>query len=132
MYIISLLTLVAFSLYKTVIYNVLLLDNLKKLRDEYLNGSKEMQIYLEKRYGKQAIQLAVEEAYSNEWLDQFSKPCPGCGAHIQVSTCVLSDVLMVNRQSKKPIATNGWTSSLNRVRGVGRIYRSVHVYLVTC
>ncbi|KAJ8297615.1 hypothetical protein KUTeg_024146 [Tegillarca granosa] len=38
---------------------------------------------LEKRYGKNTIQQAVEESYSNEWIQKFSKNCPGCGAHIQ-------------------------------------------------
>ncbi|KAJ8318640.1 hypothetical protein KUTeg_003731, partial [Tegillarca granosa] len=39
---------------------------------------------LEKRYGKNTIQQAVEESYSNEWIQKFSKNCPGCGAHIQI------------------------------------------------
>ncbi|KAK3099874.1 hypothetical protein FSP39_011069 [Pinctada imbricata] len=58
-------------------------EGLKNLRDEYLKADSATKQYLERRYGKQAIQLAVEESYSNEWLAEYSKSCPGCGAHIQ-------------------------------------------------
>ncbi|XP_041375612.1 E3 ubiquitin-protein ligase RNF14-like [Gigantopelta aegis] len=58
-------------------------DELSKLREEYQNASPEEKLFLEKRYGKRTIQQAVEESFTNEWLNQFSKQCPSCGAHIQ-------------------------------------------------
>lgn len=50
-----------------------------------MNADEATRKLLEKRYGKSAIKLAVEESFSNEWLEQFSKKCPACGAHIQVN-----------------------------------------------
>ena len=61
-----------------------LLDELANLRKEYENASPEGKLFLEKRYGKRTIQQAVEESFSNDWLTEFSKQCPSCGAHIQV------------------------------------------------
>jgi len=40
---------------------------------------------MEKRYGKHIIQQALEETFSNEWLEEFAKKCPECGANIQVN-----------------------------------------------
>ena len=59
-------------------------DGLKKLREEYLSGNEATKKFLEKRYGKVTIQQALEESFSNEWLQKFSKQCPGCGFNIQV------------------------------------------------
>ncbi|KAL5012716.1 hypothetical protein ScPMuIL_011267 [Solemya velum] len=58
-------------------------EGLRKLRDEYLAADSATQEFLEKRYGKNTIHQALEETFSNEWLEQFSKCCPGCGCHIQ-------------------------------------------------
>jgi hypothetical protein len=60
-------------------------DGLQKLRDEYVNADEETKILLEKRYGKHTIQVAVAECLTKEWLNEFSKSCPSCGANIQVS-----------------------------------------------
>ncbi|XP_045203208.2 E3 ubiquitin-protein ligase RNF14-like [Mercenaria mercenaria] len=58
-------------------------DGLLKLREEYLSADSATKKLLEKRYGKITIQQALEESFSNEWLKQHSKQCPGCGAFIQ-------------------------------------------------
>lgn len=58
-------------------------DGLQKLREEYLSADSATRKLLEKRYGKITIQQALEESFSNEWLKQHSKQCPGCGANIQ-------------------------------------------------
>ena len=39
---------------------------------------------LEKRFGKHAINQALEETYSAEWLEKYAKACPYCGTQIQV------------------------------------------------
>ena len=62
-------------------------DGLVKLREEYLSADSATRKLLEKRYGKVTIQQALEESFSNEWLKQNSKQCPGCGAFIQVRIC---------------------------------------------
>lgn len=54
------------------------------MKDEWLDGDEATRKLLEKKYGKAAIQQAVEESFSNEWLDSFAKKCPHCGAQIQV------------------------------------------------
>ena len=59
-------------------------EGLKKLREEYLAGNEATKRFLEKRYGKITIQQALEESFSNEWLQKYSKQCPNCGFHIQV------------------------------------------------
>ncbi|XP_076117218.1 E3 ubiquitin-protein ligase RNF14-like [Mytilus galloprovincialis] len=58
-------------------------EGLRKLKDEWLDGDEATRKLLEKKYGKAAIQQAVEESFSNEWLDSFAKKCPHCGAQIQ-------------------------------------------------
>lgn len=58
-------------------------DGLQKLRDEYNNADEKTKKLLEKRYGKQTIEAAVAECLTKDWLDQFSKTCPSCGASIQ-------------------------------------------------
>lgn len=58
-------------------------EGMVKLREEYLAGNEETKRFLEKRYGKATIQQALEESFSNEWLQKFSKQCPSCGFHIQ-------------------------------------------------
>lgn len=58
-------------------------DGLQKLKDEWLNGDEETRKFLEKKYGKATVQLAVEESFSNEWLKNYAKKCPGCSANIQ-------------------------------------------------
>ncbi|XP_062609158.1 E3 ubiquitin-protein ligase RNF14-like [Saccostrea cucullata] len=58
-------------------------DGLRKLRDEYTNADEETKKLLEKRYGKKTIEAAIAESLTKEWLDEFSKNCPSCGANIQ-------------------------------------------------
>ena len=56
---------------------------LLKLREQYLNGTDEEKALLEKRYGKKKLQQAVEEHFSETWLETFSKKCPTCETNIQ-------------------------------------------------
>lgn len=79
----SYLVLCGYSLYKHIIL-LSFSDGLQKLREEYLSADPATKKLLEKRYGKITIQQALEESFSNEWLKQHSKQCPGCGAFIQV------------------------------------------------
>ncbi|OWF45776.1 E3 ubiquitin-protein ligase RNF14-like [Mizuhopecten yessoensis] len=58
-------------------------DGFKKLREEYQNADEENKRFLEKKYGKKTIEQALEEAFTNDWMESFAKQCPGCGAHIQ-------------------------------------------------
>ncbi|XP_051734617.1 E3 ubiquitin-protein ligase RNF14 isoform X2 [Ctenopharyngodon idella] len=58
-------------------------DELRSLRDEYINASEEVKKFLEKRFGKRVIQKAVEESYSTEWLKSNTKQCPCCGSNIE-------------------------------------------------
>ncbi|KAL4659747.1 E3 ubiquitin-protein ligase RNF14 [Arapaima gigas] len=58
-------------------------EELRGMRDEYMSASDDMKKFLEKRYGKQVIQRAVEESFSRDWLDENCKACPRCGTNIQ-------------------------------------------------
>ncbi|XP_028838779.1 E3 ubiquitin-protein ligase RNF14 [Denticeps clupeoides] len=58
-------------------------EELRGLRDEYLSATDEVKKFLEKRYGKQVIQRAVEESFSRDWLQENCKNCPRCGTNIQ-------------------------------------------------
>lgn len=62
-----------------------ILEELKKLREEYLSADEETKRFLEKRYGKRAINQALEETFSAEWLEKNAKMCPYCGTQIQAS-----------------------------------------------
>ncbi|GAB1597899.1 E3 ubiquitin-protein ligase RNF14-like [Argonauta hians] len=58
-------------------------EELERLKRDYLNADMETKYALEKRYGKKHLQDIVNEAFSNEWLEQHSKQCPRCNTHIQ-------------------------------------------------
>ncbi|KAL3878211.1 hypothetical protein ACJMK2_030579 [Sinanodonta woodiana] len=58
-------------------------DGIKKLKEEYEKGDQATRQLLEKRYGKATIKQALEESFTREWLDKFSKQCPSCGSCIQ-------------------------------------------------
>ena len=73
-----------FSALIVILHNISA-DGLQKLKEEWLNGDEETRKFLEKKYGKATIHLAVEESFTNEWLKNYAKKCPGCGANIQVS-----------------------------------------------
>ena len=58
-------------------------EQLKTLRDEYKAGSVAKKAFLEKKYGKKAIQIATEELGSQEWVEENAKQCPSCRSPIQ-------------------------------------------------
>ena len=60
------------------------IDEMKKLRAEYESSTEDEKRLMEKRYGKKVIERAINDSYTSEWLEEFSKQCPHCKAHIQV------------------------------------------------
>lgn len=54
------------------------------LYEQYETGSEDRRLELEKCYGKQVVQRAIEETRSNRWLESNSKQCPCCSTFIQV------------------------------------------------
>ncbi|KAK7097998.1 E3 ubiquitin-protein ligase RNF14-like [Littorina saxatilis] len=58
-------------------------EELMKLREEYLRADEETKRFMERRYGKRAINQALEEVHSAEWLEKNAKMCPYCGTQIQ-------------------------------------------------
>ena len=63
---------------------VSVLEEARKLREQYTNASPRERKMLERRYGLPAIRHVMEETESLEWLEEHSKKCPHCGTHIQV------------------------------------------------
>lgn len=55
----------------------------EELRAKYLASSKEGKKEMEKRYGPH-LRQNMENNCNEEWLEEFSKKCPCCSAHIQV------------------------------------------------
>ena len=58
-------------------------EELQKIRDEYLNGTKEEREALEKKYGRKVLQRLIEEHYSEAWVETFAKKCPSCQTVIE-------------------------------------------------
>ncbi|XP_067125191.1 E3 ubiquitin-protein ligase RNF14-like isoform X2 [Centruroides vittatus] len=58
-------------------------EEIKKIREEYLQGDKEIKSQMECRFGKRTLQVLVEEGLSEEWVENNSKKCPNCNASIE-------------------------------------------------
>lgn len=58
-------------------------EELQKIRDEYLNGTKEEREALEQKYGRKVLQRLIEEHYSEAWVETFAKKCPSCQTVIE-------------------------------------------------
>ena len=56
---------------------------LKKLRKTYASAGPAERDALEKQYGRKNLKFAVEEAFSEDWIEKNSKKCPYCKALIQ-------------------------------------------------
>ena len=63
---------------------VYLSDDLRELREEYLSADPDKRKQMERRYGRKSIQQVVEESFTQDWLQEYSKKCPKCSTHIQV------------------------------------------------
>ena len=59
-------------------------DEVMKLREQYLAATEAEKKQMERRYGRQCIRQIIEDSFTEEWLQQYSKKCPHCGTHIQV------------------------------------------------
>lgn len=55
----------------------------KELIEEYLNGSHEKKLQLEKRYGKKQLAELVNTVQSEIWMSENSKQCPSCFINIE-------------------------------------------------
>ena len=58
-------------------------EEVKKLKTDYENATAAEKVFLERRYGKNRIRQMIDELISEEWLEDNSKVCPQCRAHIQ-------------------------------------------------
>ncbi|KAM6151180.1 E3 ubiquitin-protein ligase RNF14-like [Rhynchocyon petersi] len=58
-------------------------EKLAQLCYEYGRADKAGKKFLEQKYGKRIIQMAIEETKSKAWLEQNSKCCPKCGTRIE-------------------------------------------------
>jgi E3 ubiquitin-protein ligase RNF14 len=60
-------------------------EEIKGLREKYLNADPTEKQLLERRYGRLHLKQLVDESFSQQWLEENSKQCPRCKAHIQKS-----------------------------------------------
>ena len=60
-------------------------DEVKKIRNDYESGDDETRRRMEKRYGKRVIKRLIEDGAAEEWIQEYSKKCPRCKAHIEVT-----------------------------------------------
>jgi hypothetical protein len=60
-------------------------DKLVELREAYLAADEAGRRELEQRYGRRNLQRAVEESYSQQWVQDNCKKCPQCQTQIEVS-----------------------------------------------
>ena len=60
-------------------------DDILRLRDEYNNADEAGKRLMDQRYGRRAMKQILEESYSQDWLNEYSKCCPHCNTYIQVS-----------------------------------------------
>ena len=56
---------------------------IKRIMEEYENGSPTEKLFLERKYGKNRIRRMIDELISEEWMVKNSKDCPRCSAHIE-------------------------------------------------
>ncbi|ELU14036.1 hypothetical protein CAPTEDRAFT_154469 [Capitella teleta] len=58
-------------------------EEVKRLREEYLACDEKGKKSMEKRYGRVVIRKVIEDSFTEEWLQEYSKRCPNCKTHIQ-------------------------------------------------
>lgn len=58
-------------------------DEVRKLMEQYENGTETEKLFLEKQYGKSRLRRMINDLTSQEWLTDNSKTCPRCNAHIE-------------------------------------------------
>lgn len=62
----------------------LLIAEKQRLFNEYQSGSNEKKAEMEKRYGKKQLQTMIENAMSENWINDNSRNCPHCKTAIEV------------------------------------------------
>ncbi|XP_076446397.1 E3 ubiquitin-protein ligase RNF14-like [Babylonia areolata] len=58
-------------------------EEIRKVHARYQNGNKQVKEMLEKRYGKRALNHALQEVGTLEWMEENTRPCPKCRAKVQ-------------------------------------------------
>ena len=54
------------------------------LYEQYVTGTKKEKEYLERKYGKKQLKK-LEQAFSENWVSAYTKPCPKCKVPIEVN-----------------------------------------------
>lgn len=77
-----------FCIYCRMAYHGVAMCKLKseaaqKIRSTYMSGDESEKLELEKRYGKKQLRSLVEEHFTEQWLEEYSKKCPCCSAQVQ-------------------------------------------------
>lgn len=66
-------------------FDSLLIAEKQRLFNEYQSASNEKKAEMEKRYGKKQLQTMIENAMSENWINDNSRNCPHCKTAIEVN-----------------------------------------------
>lgn len=58
-------------------------EECRQLYKSYMEGSEDQKTFLEAKYGRKQLQQLLELTMSENWLEENSKECPHCKAHIE-------------------------------------------------
>ena len=72
-------------------------DEVKRLREQYMVATEQQKKAMEKRYGRVVIRRIIEDSFTEEWLEEYSKKCPHCGTHIQVKFITITSDISFQR-----------------------------------
>ena len=68
------------------------LGEMRQICEKYEVADSDEKLYLEKRYGKKVIAVAIQESQTHEWMQQNSRSCPSCQANIEVCFTFVANI----------------------------------------
>lgn len=78
-------------------FNSLLIAEKQRLFNEYQSASNEKKAEMEKRYGKRQLQTMIENAMSENWINDNSHNCPHCKTAIEVLNSIHEKISCYNQ-----------------------------------
>lgn len=89
------------------LFSFFFVEKRDELLEKYYSASNEERELLYKQYGGRRIfEKFIEDQESAKFIKESTKPCPNCGANIQVYFCWLFFIVAHNFHSEKVISIN--------------------------